>query len=135
MKPKQPKIKTLLEPLFKRCEEKMVPANEKQINYFKKKSTEKKVPKRAIEQLIEFYKISNGVPCLDSSDFHSCDDKIIFEWWSNKELWLGQRDSDTIRWKENKFCLGDASNVSYGKEYEFDFLSDLLEKALKEWGY
>ena len=37
-----------------------------------------------------------------------------------------------IRWKDGKFCLGDAGSVSYLKEFEFDSLLDLIEASVKE---
>ena len=94
----------------------------------------KNIPTNVINQLIEFYEISNGIPCLDSFEFHSCNDKILYEWWNRQELWLGTRDMDILRWSKGRFCLGDASNTSYGRDYEFTSLIDLLEKAFLEWG-
>jgi len=70
---------------------------------------------------------------LDGFDFHRCDDIILFEWWDQQELWLGQRDMDTLRWTNLGFCLGDASNVSYGQDYQFPTLLQLIEKGLKDW--
>ena len=56
---------------------------------------------------------------------------ILYEWWEDyKQLWLGGRDDDVLRWSEGKFCLGDASNDSYGKVYEFSTLIELLEKGI-----
>jgi hypothetical protein len=71
---------------------------------------------------------------LNGFEFHKIDDEILFEWWnSDKELWLGSKDNDMLRWSENEFCIGDASNVSYSYEYEFDTLIELLQKSFEEW--
>lgn len=75
-------------------------------------------------------------PVLMGFSLHRCDDEILFEWWEDdRELWLGQRDCDVLRWADGKFCLSDASNISYGEEYEFPTLVDLLEAAFKGWGF
>ena len=134
MAEKENQLKKLIEPLFIDSEKKLIPANEELIAKFRQQALKRNVFDAVIEQLIEFYQVSNGVPCLDSFDFHSCDDEIIFEWWeSDKVLWLGQRDCNILRWCSGKFCLGDASNVSYSEEYEFSTLTELIEKAFKEW--
>ena len=127
-------LRNLLEPLFIDSDKVLIPASEVLIAEFRQQTLKRNISDTVIEQLIEFYKVSNGVPCLDSFDFHSCDDEILYDWWeSNKELWLGQRDCDILRWANGKFCLGDASDVSYSEEYEFSSLIELLEKAFEEW--
>jgi len=124
----------LLEPLFIDSDEMLIPASEELITVFQKQTLKRNIPDTVIEQLIEFYKVTNGVPCLNSFDFHRCDDEILFEWWeSDIVLWLGQRDCDILRWSNGKFCLGDASDVSYSEEYEFSTLIELLEIAFEEW--
>ena len=45
-----------------------------------------------IAELAAFYEVTDGVPCLDGFDFHAGGDEILFEWWDDRELWLGQRD-------------------------------------------
>jgi len=87
---------------------------------------EKGLENKLIEELIEFYKIANEYHHDSTFGFHSCDDIILFEWWSDRELWLSQMHMDTIRWKDGKFCLGDAGSSSYSKDYVFDSLSDLI---------
>ncbi|WP_299008700.1 hypothetical protein [uncultured Tenacibaculum sp.] len=64
--------------------------------------------------------------------FHSCTDDIIFEWWEDSELWLGQNDCNTLRWVNGKFCLGDASNISYTKNYEYPSLLALIKGCIDE---
>ena len=134
MAKKEEQLRKLLEPLFIDSDKDLIPANEELIAEFRQQAMKRNISDTVIEQLIEFYKISNGVPCLDSFDFHCCNDQILYEWWeSNKELWLGQRDCDILRWANGKFCLGDAGGVSYSEKYEFSSLIELLEKAFKEW--
>jgi len=130
----QEKIKELLTPLFAAYEEQMVPASEGMLKTFRQKGHDNGVPGIVIEELVTFYQVTNGVPCLDSFDFHACNDEIIYEWWGTRELWLAQRDFYTLRWSHNKFCLGDAANVSFSEEHEYQTLLDLLENALREWG-
>jgi hypothetical protein len=92
------------------------------------------VPDTVVEQLTDFYKVTNDVPGLDGFTFHGCADKNLFDRWSEKEeLWLGSRDNDVLRWKNDKFCLGDANTVSYSADYEFSTLTDLLEKCFEKW--
>lgn len=128
------RIMKLLEP-FIQAKKEIIPADEDLLADFYRRATQHGVPVPAIEQLVEFYKLSNGTPCLNGFSFHRCEDEILFEWWEDDQaLWLSQRDCDVLRWSNNKFCLGDASNVSYGEEYEFSTLVDLLEAAFNEWG-
>jgi hypothetical protein len=129
----QQKILELIQPLFNSYREEIIPADEKSLDHFRSKALRKGVPDSVIEELISFYSISDGVPCLDSFDFHRCNDEILFEWWNEKELWLAQRDFYVLRWSQNKFCLGDASNRSFSTEYEFDTLRELLEFSFREW--
>ena len=127
------KIRQLLAKLFTLYEEEMVPAPKESLDSFRDLATTKGVPSDVIDQLVAFYEVTNGVPCLDSFDFHSCDDMILFEWWDDQELWLGQRDCDTLRWANHRFCLGDATDASYGPEYEYATLLALIEGALRDW--
>jgi hypothetical protein len=135
MENNQQRIKGLLTPLFADYDKEIFPADAEKIDLFINRCKENGVPSKAADQLVEFYRVTDGVPCLDSFDFHTCDDLILFEWWDDKELWLAQRDYYTIRWstEKRKFCLGDASNVSLDEKYEFDSLIELLEAAFSEW--
>ena len=87
-------------------------------------ASQRRIPAHVVEQLADFYSVVNGVPSLDSLSIHDCADSIIFEWWSHGELWLGQRDFHTLRWHDEKYCVGDASTISFSPEHEF---STLLE--------
>ena len=126
-------IKTVLDKFFANHQRKMVSAPSELIDRFCTDAFDAGVPNDVISQLKEFYQITNGIPCIDGFDFHSCDDNSVFEWWSDKELWLAQRDCYTLRWVDSKFCLGDASNISLAPEAEFDSLVDLLSYALTLW--
>jgi hypothetical protein len=91
------KYTKLLKPLFDAYDEEFVPAGEEQIHEFTEKCTLRSVPVSVQEQLVEFYRITNGVPCLNGFEFHKIDDETIFEWWDdNKELWLGTKDDDVL---------------------------------------
>ena len=127
------KLVKLIKPIFDISEMDFCPASEKQISEFKKVTLEKGVPEKVTLELIKFYETTNGIPCLDSLSIHKINDLIIFEWWDDNELWLGQRDFYTIRWKDNKYHLGDASNLNYGEEYISDSLIGLLEIGFNQW--
>ncbi|GHT22353.1 hypothetical protein FACS189430_04000 [Bacteroidia bacterium] len=127
------RIKDLLKPFFDKNGKKFAVATEQQILDFVEKCKQKNVPVSTWEQLVEFYGVTNGVPCLNGFDFHACDDEIIFEYWDDNMLWLGQCNDDVLWWVGNEFCIGDASNVSYTFEYEFDTLIEMLQKGFEEW--
>ena len=128
MNRKEQIIKTLI-PLFDDYKREMIPANEKSLQIFRQQLEERAIPNSTIEQLIGFYEVTDGVPCLDGLTIYNCDDETIFEWWdSNNVLWIGGHDDDVFRWANNKFCIGDASDISYDKENEFQTFIELLTK-------
>jgi hypothetical protein len=129
----QQKLRIMLRPLFADYEQEMVPASESEINTFTKRACDEDVPRDVVEELVAFYGVTNGIPCLDGFDFHRCDDILIFEWWDHRELWLAQRDFYTLRWAHNRFCLGDAGNVSFSKDDEYTALTSLIEGAITQW--
>ena len=127
-------IRKLLEPLFFLFNKRLVPTSEALLLKFQQQALKLNIPATVVEQLADFYKVTNGIPCLDGFTFHGCDDKNLFEWWNDKkELWLGCRDNDVLRWKDKQFCLGDASTVSYSEKYVFSSLKELLEKSFEKW--
>lgn len=127
------RIEKLLKPLFLEMEQERVPADEETIGNFRTEAEERGVPKEVIDQLAEYYRVSEGEEELDGYCMHACDDAVLYEWWEDDhELWLGGRDDDVYRWSGGKFCIGDASNVSYGEEYEFPTLVELIEKIVEE---
>jgi hypothetical protein len=123
----------LLKPLFDDYDKKFEPATEKQIFDFSEKCKQRKVPVSVSEQLVEFYRITKGGFCLNGFSFHEIDDEILFEWWNNNEIWLGNCNDDVLRWGNGCFCLGDASNVAYSDEYQFHTMIGLLQKGFQEW--
>ena len=131
---KQERVEKLLKPLFDECDGKMVPASEELIAKFRQQATARNVPDTVIEELTEFYKVSNGVvPCLNGFGINACDDEILYEWWNEYNvLWLGDCNDEVLRWSNGKYCLGDASNDSYGDEYEFSTLVELKECTFEE---
>lgn len=133
MSTNQERIKGLLSNLDNADRYKLQPATNEQIETFIKIAAAKQVPKSVMDQLAELYGIADNYHYEIVMAFHSCTDEIIFEWWEDdKELWLGQRDYNTLRWSNGKFCLGDASNISFGAEYEAETLIQLIEICIKE---
>ena len=127
-------LKALLTPLFESWQAEMIPATKTMLDQFQAQAVNAGVPAAVIEELLVFYQISNGVPCLDGFDFHACNDEIVFEWWDDgQELWLGQRDFYTLRWAANQYCLGDAANISFSAADRYDTLAELLNAALRQW--
>jgi len=119
----------LLKPLFDVYETEMKSASEESLAEFRRRAGEHGVPQDVIAQLADFYSVTDGVvPCLDSLGIHSCADSILFEWWDHQELWLGQRDFYTLRWSQakNRFCIGDAGNVSFSENDEYRTFAEAL---------
>lgn len=117
-----------LEPIFLEYGDTIKPASDISLRSFELKASAIGVPEDVIEQLVSLYSLVDEVPCLDSLVLHSCNDSIIFEWWENAELWLGSRDYYILRWSAEKvrFCVGDASNVSFGENVEFKHIADAV---------
>lgn len=129
----QQKIKSILTSLIaKRDYLQLKPATHEQIEIFKNRAFERKVDSTVIEQLVDLYKVADFFYYEIVLGFHSCNDLDIFEWWDDKELWIGQRDFYTIRWANNKFCLGEPSTISFSEEYEFDTLIQLIEDCIEK---
>jgi len=126
-------VVALLRPLFDAYEVAMKPATKTSLKLFKARTVERKVPQDVVTQLTDFYSVVDGVPCLDSLDIHRCADLILFEWWDQQELWLGQRDSYTLRWSagKNRFCIGDAGDVSFSASDEYHTFADALRHMVK----
>lgn len=129
---RQKEIEKLLRSLPKEYTSEIVPATKDQIEVFRKKSIKLGLDHNTIDQLIDLYTIANNFIYEVILGFHSCIDDTIFEWWDDGELWLGQRDFNTIRWANGKFCLGDAGCISYSEENEHDSLIDLIKGCIKE---
>ncbi|MEJ7643719.1 MAG: hypothetical protein WKF87_03935 [Chryseolinea sp.] len=111
---------------------KIEPATADKVTIFRKRATEKGVDKYVIDELIDLYQVADNFYYEIVMGFHSCTDEMTFEWWNEKELWLGQRDFNTLRWANGKFCLGDASSISFSTDYESDNLVGLLECCMRE---
>ena len=133
MKPDQAKIFALLTALVAGDDYyKIIPATERQLAAFIVMASEQGVDQSVIEQLSNLYQVANGFCYEITLAFHNCDDSIIYEWWDEKELWLGQRDFNTLRWAGGKFCLGDASNISFSEKYQYNTLIELIEGCIAE---
>ncbi|AMR28746.1 hypothetical protein A0257_17675 [Hymenobacter psoromatis] len=102
------------------------PASELALATFEQQAIAQGVPPEVTQQLADFYQVANAFSYEFCLGFFSCDDVVLFEWWPQKELWLSLSHMDVIRWSAGKFCVGDASNVSYSPADEYDTLLDLL---------
>lgn len=126
------KIKSLLTKLIEGQDLEIKPATKEQIDIFTQRAINNRVDLKVINQLINLYEIADFFRYELIIGFHHCDDLAIFEWWDDKELWLGQRDFYTLRWANDKFCLGDAGSISFSNDYEFDTLIELIEGCIKD---
>ena len=134
MNSEQLKIKSLFENLVDGKDYQIKPATKEEITFFIQRAIGYGVDAKVIQQLVDLYSVADSFYYEIVIEFHHCGDLVIFEWWNDKELWLGQRAFNTLRWANGKFCLGDASNVSFSSEYEFDTLIGLIEGCIKEIG-
>ena len=128
----QQKIKSLLTNLIDGGDYQIKPATNQQIDTFTKRAIDNGVDTKVIKQLVDLYEVADFFYYEIIIGFHHCDDLTIFEWWGDKELWLGQRDFNTLRWTNGKFCLGEASTISFSDEYQFDTLIELIEGCIKD---
>lgn len=132
MNSEQLKIQSLFKHLVGSKDDKIKPATKEQIDIFTQRAIDNGVDRKVINQLVDLYEVADFFNDEIIIGFHHCSDLAIFEWWNDKELWLGQRDFNTLRWANGKFCLGDASNISFSSDYEFDTLIELIEGCIKE---
>ena len=128
----QKKIKSLLTKLVDGQDHIIKPATQEKIDIFTQRAVENGVDSKIIKQLVDLYEVADFFYYEIIIGFHRCDDLAIFELWDDKELWLGLRDFYIIRWKKNKFCLGDSSSISFSADYEFDTLIELIEGCIKD---
>jgi hypothetical protein len=128
----QKEILAVLTPLTDEKYYRIVPATKEQIQSFKARASEKGVPQSVVDELTDLYMVADNFWYDTVIGFHSCTDEMIFEWWSKKELWLGQRDMDTLRWKDGKWCLGSAGRLSYSEGDECDTLIGLIRRCIKD---
>ncbi len=137
MNPAQQTIKALLEAIVAKQPEyySIRPASTLALATFELRASNQGVPPEVLQQLLDLYQVANAFSYEDCLGFFSCEDELIFEWWPRKELWLSLSHCDVIRWSAGKFCVGDASNVSYSSTDEYETLIDLLigcSKYIKE---
>ncbi|WP_324027852.1 hypothetical protein QSV08_07865 [Maribacter sp. BPC-D8] len=132
MNSNQNEIRDLLKSIEDEYSGDLIPASIENIELFKIKAVANGVNTSVIEQLVDLYTVADNYMAQMILGFHSCNDAVLYEWWAEKELWLGQLDFNTIRWANDKFCLGDASNTSYSKNNEYDTLIDLIKGCIEE---
>ncbi|WP_223651538.1 hypothetical protein [Hymenobacter psoromatis] len=101
-------------------------ADEQALATFEQRAVTQGVPTEVIRQLLDFYQVANAFSYEFCLGFFACEDEIIFEWWKKGDLWLSLMHMDIIRWSAGKFCVGDASNVSYSAADEYETLLALL---------
>ncbi|MCW2119923.1 hypothetical protein [Flavobacterium sp. 7A] len=128
----QIEIRELLDLLKNNYSDALKPASYEKVNNFKINAEQKGVNKEVIEQLADLYLVADNFMAEIIMGFHPCDDDIVFEWWNENELWIGQRDFNTLRWTNGKFCLGDAGSISYSKKDEYNTLIELIKGCIKE---
>ena len=128
----QNEIRDLLKSIEDEYSDDLIPASIENIELFKIKAKANGVNTSVIEQLVDLYTVADNYMAQMILGFHSCNDAVLYEWWAEKELWLGQLDFNTIRWANDKFCLGDASTISYSKNNEYDTLVDLIKGCVEE---
>ncbi|MDL5158684.1 hypothetical protein [Actinomycetospora termitidis] len=104
-----------------------VPAPEADRDLFARRAGEAGVPGAVVAELVALYAVHDGLADETSLGFHPCADVVIFEWWPDDGLWLGQRHFHTTRWTpEHGFARGDATDVMFGPDDAFPTLVDLL---------
>lgn len=99
------------------------PATENQLHGFWKNCMDYGVPAEIMDDLVAYFKLNNSF-----FGYFECD----FEWYEQGCLWLGQRDLWTFRCllKKHKYAIGDASEDSFGEDYEFDTIEQMLQAFL-----
>lgn len=132
MNSNQNEIRDLLKSIEDEYSDDLIPASTENIELFKIKAKANGINTSVIEQLVDLYTVADNYMAQMILGFHSCNDDVLYEWWAEKELWLGQLDFNTIRWANDKFCLGDASTISYSKNNEYDTLIDLIKGCVEE---
>ena len=128
----QQKIKLLLSNLIAGQGFDLKPATKERIDLFTKRAINNGIDTKVIKQLVDLYEVADFFHYEIIIGFHRCDDLTIFEWWNDKELWLGQRDFNILRWTDGKFCLGDVGNISFSDECKFDTLIGLIEGCIRD---
>jgi len=128
------KIRSILDSLIDEDYEHypIVPASKKKIEIFRTRAESHGLEKNVIEELISFFEVADGFSYEIVLGFHPCDDELIFEWWDEKTLWLGSRDFYVVRWIDGKYCLGDSSEISFSKEFEFSSFIEFLDACVWE---
>jgi len=103
------------------------PATQEQLQVFLTNCKVHDVPIKITNELVDYHKQNNSF-----FDYFRCDDLSIFEWHEGNCLWLGQVDFWTFRCliSKHKYAIGDASDDSFGKDYEFDTIEQMLQTFL-----
>jgi len=132
MNERQLEILRLLKSLPEEESDGIFPATKENIESFKKMAQAQGVHFEVIDELTDLYTVADSYAFNVILGFYSFVDDVIYEWWNDNILWIGQRDFNTLRWANGKYCLGDAGSISYSKENEYDTLVDLIKGCIKE---
>jgi hypothetical protein len=123
-------ILKLIKPVFDIYHDEIAPAPIEKINELEKEFKIYGVPENVTTQILEFYSITNGTP----RGIAPIEEHVLFEFWEDeKELWLGQVDMDCIKWYNNEFHLGSASDINYGDEYTAPDIYGILSIGFLDW--
>ena len=105
------------------------PATEEQLTTFLENCRFRNIPTSIVEELTAYCRQNNNF-----FEYFVCDDPTIFEWFDAGDdcLWLGQRDLWTFRClvSKHKYAIGAAGDDSFGDDYEFDTIEEMLEAFL-----
>ena len=109
------------------CEYVCEPATERQVQIFLENCGIYNIPQEIANELAEYYTLNNNF-----FEYFTCDDPTIFEWYEDGCLWLGQRDLWTFRCliDSHKYAIGSGGDMSFGEEYEFDTIEEMLQAFL-----
>lgn len=103
------------------------PATENQLQGFRKNCMDYGISTEIMDELVAYFKLNNSF-----FGYFECDNILIFEWCEQGCLWLGQRELWTFRCllEKHKYAIGDASEDSFGEDYEFDTIEEMLQAFL-----
>ena len=81
------------------------------------------VPTEIMDELVAYFKLNNSF-----FGYFECDNILIFEWYEQGCLWLGQRDLWTFRCllKSINMRLAMLPEDSFGEDYEFSTIDEML---------
>lgn len=102
------------------------PATNEEIRDFRKHCDSHNVDKKVADELETYYRQSNSF-----FNYFTCDDEMLFEWWDEGLIWLGNVDDDCFVYnaKTHRYAIGFAGDSSLG---EYDTVMDMIQAYLVE---